>query len=444
MKFLPFLYEFAAIVLFCTLVASCVLIWRLYRGRRHLRSAIDNIAQGLVLFDATGKIVVANRRYLEMYELSPDIVRPGCTFRELIEHRKQTTLLSGEVDEYCRRVLRDVAAKEMATYYVPAANGRTIRAINHPVPSGGWVSTHEDVTEQQRLEKEHTQIAARESHRLALDMAITDFRGCVDPLLEKVGEHTHTMRSTAAVLSQAANTTSQHAERAVAASGEASRCVKTTMMAADALVSSIKDISRQMDQTNERVEVAVSEANLTNEAIASLTTSAQEIESVVKLIHGIAGQTNLLALNATIEAARAGEAGKGFAVVASEVKSLAVQTARATEEIERKIQDVQASTKDSVDAIQRITAQMHEIRSSAQAVATSLELQSASISNISANVFTAAEGSDVVVEELRNAADASEQTRLSSKTALEASHSVTNTMESLREAVARFLIRVVA
>jgi methyl-accepting chemotaxis protein len=252
------------------------------------------------------------------------------------------------------------------------------------------------------------------------------------------------MRSTAALLSQAADTTSFHAERAVAASGDASKGVKTTSTAADALVSSIADISHQMDQTNERVEVAVSEANLTNEAIGSLTTSAQKIGNVVKLIQGIAGQTNLLALNAAIEAARAGDAGKGFAVVAAEVKSLAVQTAVATEEIGRKIQEVQASTKDSVDTIQRITAHMHEIRSSAQAVAASLELQNASISNISANVFTAAEGSDVVVQELRNVADASEQTRLSSKTAVEASHSVTHTMESLREAVAQFLDKVAA
>src|SRR5690606_25078097 len=117
---------------------------------------------------------------------------------------------------------------------------------------------------------------------------------------------------------------------------------------------SIAEISRQVEQTSEVVRIAVGEAQVTDDGIAALAEAAQKIGDVVQLIRDIAGQTNLLALNATIEAARAGEAGKGFAVVASEVKSLAVQTAKATEDIAAQIQAVQASTSGSVDAIQRI------------------------------------------------------------------------------------------
>ena len=120
-------------------------------------------------------------------------------------------------------------------------------------------------------------------------------------------------------------------------SNEASVNVETAAAAATELSVSIKEISRQLTQANEVVRSAAADANATNDDIAALAQVAQKIGDVVKLIQDIAGQTNLLALNATIEAARAGEAGRGFAVVASEVKSLAVQTAKATEEITREI-----------------------------------------------------------------------------------------------------------
>ena len=132
------------------------------------------------------------------------------------------------------------------------------------------------------------------------------------------------------------------------------------------------------------VRVSVNEAETTNEQIAGLADAAQKIGDVVKLIRDIAGQTNLLALNATIEAARAGEAGRGFAVVASEVKSLAVQTAKATEEIAAQILAVQGSTTIAVDAIRNIAGRMKEISSYTSAVAASVEQQNAATGEISA------------------------------------------------------------
>ena len=145
------------------------------------------------------------------------------------------------------------------------------------------------------------------------------------------------------------------------------------------------------------VRLAVGEADATNDGIKGLADAAQKIGDVVELIRTIAGQTNLLALNATIEAARAGESGRGFAVVASEVKSLAVQTAKATEEISGQIQSVQTSTTTAVEAIRRITSRMQEIDQVSSAVAAAVEEQNAVTSAITHNVASAAHATNDVV-----------------------------------------------
>src|SRR5205807_557965 len=152
----------------------------------------------------------------------------------------------------------------------------------------------------------------------------------------------------------------------------------------------IAEIAEQLTRTTEVVRGAVNEAGTTNDQISGLAQAAQKIGDVVKLIRDIADQTNLLALNATIEAARAGDSGRGFAVVASEVKTLAVQTAKATEDIAGQIQAVQSSTGGAVEAIRRIAERMREINGYTSAVAASIEQQSAATGQISCNVTSAA------------------------------------------------------
>jgi methyl-accepting chemotaxis protein len=178
--------------------------------------------------------------------------------------------------------------------------------------------------------------------------------------------------------------------------------------------------------------------------MGNLTEAAQKIGDVVKLIQGVAGQTNLLALNATIEAARAGEAGRGFAVVASEVKSLAVQTAKATEEVSGYIVAVQNSTDTAVHAIRRNVARMQEISHLAASAAAAVLQQDAATGTIAKTVANAASGTKAVVTVLGVVADAATETRTSAETVLSASTAVESAAIELRAEVEEFLRKVAA
>lgn len=415
------------------------------RQRAHnklLATALDNMSQGLNMFDAQARITLINSRYLEMYSLSPEIVKPGCTLEQLIEHRKETGLFAGDVDEYCQGILAKVRSGVSTRHYVQASDGRIVLANNEPLGDGGWVSTHEDVTEQRRAEEERASIRDQESRRAAIDMAIAAFRPQAEGLLSGVSASAGDMRETALSLFGSSEQTTERAARAVQAFNETSDNVETAAVAADELSRSIAEISRQLTHTNGIVGHATEEARATDAEIASLAAGAQKIGDVVKLIRNIAGQTNLLALNATIEAARAGEAGRGFAVVAAEVKSLAVQTAKATEDIANHILAVQDSTSGAVEAIRQIAARMQEINQHTGAVAASVDQQSAATGEISHNVASAARGASRVVAVLSEVAGAATETRTSAEVVRNASETVEQAVANLRLEVEDFLAKV--
>jgi methyl-accepting chemotaxis protein len=426
------------------LAAGAVTGRRMLIKIRRLNDALNYMTQGLCMFDAGSRIVVCNRQYLRMYGLSPDVVKPGCTLRGLLDHRKATGLLSVDPAKYCEDILASIAAGKTSRWTVKAGDGRLIHAVNEPMPGGGWVSTHEDVTGQRALEQERDDMTRQQERRAAVDRVIASFRAETEALLQTFGDSAAAMKSTAVALSSASSHTSQCAEGAVTASSDAARGVNTAASAADELSGSITEIARQITQTNNIVHMAVEEAESTNGEMATLADSAQRIGDIVKLIQTIAAQTNLLALNATIEAARAGDAGRGFAVVASEIKSLSVQTARATEAIAGQILAVQGSTASAVESIRRITQRMQEIRHYATGVAASIEQQSAATSNISSNVASAAEATREMAGVLSDVAGAATQTSASAEVMLETSRSVEAAVTELRRHVEKFLAGVAA
>ncbi|MBS0532232.1 MAG: EAL domain-containing protein [Proteobacteria bacterium] len=120
--------------------------------KTRLDTAINNMSQGLLLFDSSERLIVCNRRYIEMYGLSPDVIKPGCTFREAIEHRQATGSFGGDLDQYCRDTLRDTAREHVVV--IKTTDGRSVQITNRPVEGGGWVATHEDITERENLERE--------------------------------------------------------------------------------------------------------------------------------------------------------------------------------------------------------------------------------------------------------------------------------------------------
>jgi methyl-accepting chemotaxis protein len=206
----------------------------------------------------------------------------------------------------------------------------------------------------------------------------------------RVASSAHDIEAGARALSEMASKSLRQSLAAASASEEAAASVQTVASAAEEMVASTQEISQKVQQSSQIAKRAVDEAKRTNASVDALAKTAHKIGEVVQLIQDIAHQTNLLALNATIEAARAGEMGKGFAVVAGEVKSLARQTAKATEEIETQIVGMQSATSEMVAASQTIGATIGQISEIATAIAVAVAQQTTATREISRNVFEAA------------------------------------------------------
>jgi len=434
----------ALAALLAMVLAGALLARRLHAHNQRMGVALNNMSQGLCMFDGNERLVISNKRYVEIYQLGDEFSRSGITLLDVLNYRAATGSFAHDPQTYRRALIEAMARGETTSAEVKSPDGRTISVINRPMPGGGWVGTHEDITERRDAERERLSMQEQQQRRTTIEQAIAAFRRRVEEHLRTVTDGAMAMRSTATTLFANSGQTSKSAESAVSASNEASTNVETAAIAADELSGSIGEIGRQLNLTTEVVRSAVGEAQGTNQQIAALAQAAQKIGDVIKLIHTIAGQTNLLALNATIEAARAGEAGKGFAVVASEVKSLAVQTAKATEDISRLITSVQTATGGAVAAIGRISHRMQEIDSCASAVSTAVMQQSAATAEISQNVTSASEGAKLVVSVLGDVAGAATETRASAENVLTASQAVEAAAAELRREVEGFLAQVAA
>jgi methyl-accepting chemotaxis protein len=247
------------------------------------------------------------------------------------------------------------------------------------------------------------------------------------------------LEADAAQMADAAEKTSRQTDGVISASGHASTNVATVASAAEQLASSIAEISRQVAGSTDSTGRAVSEANRAGSEIRTLAEAAMRIGDVVRLISEIAEQTNLLALNATIEAARAGESGRGFAVVASEVKSLANQTAKATEEISAKVAEMQQSTTNSVTAVEAIAQTIAEINGITATIAAAVEQQGAATREIARNVHEASAGTSRVTSNVGGISEAAADTGRVASRVNSASERVHGEVETLRREVIQFL-----
>jgi methyl-accepting chemotaxis protein len=291
-------------------------------------------------------------------------------------------------------------------------------------------------------ESRETEIRAAADRKASMIQLADSFEASVKGIVETVASAATEMQSTASVMTHTADTTSQQATVVAAASEEASANVQTVAAATEELSSSIAEIGRQINSSSRIANQAVTEAERTNETMTMLVHAADQIGQVVNLINSIAGQTNLLALNATIEAARAGDAGKGFAVVAHEVKSLATQTARATEEIQARVKEIQGATSGAqvaISGIGRIIGQMNEITTT---IAAAIEEQSAATRDISSNVSQAAQGTEEVSANITGVTQAAGETGAAASQVLSASEGLAREAEKLRGEVTSFIATV--
>ena len=244
-------------------------------------AALNNMGQGLCMFDASRRLVICNERYARLYSLPPELTRPGAAHEDIIKHRVASGILAGDKTESAvsgkLAELGRHATDRISSRVDTLSDGRRIKVTRDPMPDGGWVATHEDITERDQ--------------RRSIDSAIAAFRGRVEDVLGMLGHSTTAMKSTASTLFGASEQTMQRAREALRESNEASENVAMVAASAEQLAGSIAQISEQLSQTSAIVGNAVTEAEATNGKYAGLVQAAERIGDVVKLIQSVAGQT---------------------------------------------------------------------------------------------------------------------------------------------------------
>jgi methyl-accepting chemotaxis protein len=419
------------------IVLTVTVGFRYLQTNLRLGTALDSMAHGLCMFDDANRLVACNKRYGELYQLPPDLLKVGTSHEAIVAHRITNGIFAEE-----REAGGGQTSHGMSARVKQLANGRMIRIVRKPLPGDGWIAIHEDVTEQHQVEQQRDEMLVNETRRSATEAAISFFRNRIDDVLNSVTTNSNTMKSTAVALLDSSDQTSTHAKSALQQSNDAAVNVSKVAAATEELSNSIAEINRQLARNQSIVGEAVLRSTAATKQYAGLADAAQRIGDVIKIIRDIAEQTNLLALNATIEAARAGEAGRGFAVVASEVKSLAVQTAKATEEISTQVSAVQQSVSTAVSSVRDIEQSMAEVSVNTAAAAASVVQQNSATSEISLNAVGAAQGTTTVVSLLSQVSEAALGTKTAAESMLSALNSVDTSVGNLRGEIDQFLQKV--
>jgi len=364
-------------------------------------ASISLLAAGAIAWLYVGRVIVGR------------LTRLGSAMRAIAGGQLDTQVPAGGRDEIAEMAAALVVFRDTALE-VRAANART-------------EEERQKAADQRREER----------LRLAEDLETT-----VKKVVGVVSASASSMQATAESMTTTAEHTSTRSTAVAAASEQASSNVQTVATAAEQLSASIVEIGRQVEQSATMARHAVDEADSTNGAVEGLAEAAQKIGDVVKLINAIAAQTNLLALNATIEAARAGDAGKGFAVVASEVKSLANQTAKATEEIASQIAAIQSATNESVSAIRKIGKSIGTIAETASTIAAAVEEQRSATQEIARNVQQAAKGTTDVSQNIDGVSVAAKETGQAATQVLAVSSELSQQAHQLQREIDQFAAKI--
>jgi methyl-accepting chemotaxis protein/CHASE3 domain sensor protein len=284
--------------------------------------------------------------------------------------------------------------------------------------------------------------ASSAARRTELIRFADDFEAAVGAIVSNVSASAVQLEAAAGTLTRTAETTQSLSSQVSGSSEEASNNMQSVASATEELSVSVDEIGRRVRESSQIAQAAVLQAQQTDGRISKLSRAAQEIGDVVKLITAIAEQTNLLALNATIEAARAGEAGRGFAVVASEVKSLASQTAKATDEISSHISGMQGATQESVAAIKEIGGTIAKISDIAATISSAVEQQSSATQEIARSVQNVAEGTQQAAANIMRVNRGATETGSASEDVLSSARTLSTESTRLREELDRFMANI--
>ena len=284
--------------------------------------------------------------------------------------------------------------------------------------------------------------ASSAARRIELIRFADEFEAAVGAIVSNVSASAVQLESAAGTLTRTAETTQSLSSQVAGASEEASSNMQSVAAATEELSASVDEIGKRVRESNRIAEAAVLQAQQTDGRIGKLSRAAQQIGDVVKLITAIAEQTNLLALNATIEAARAGEAGRGFAVVASEVKSLASQTAKATDEISSHISGMQGATQESVAAIKEIGGTIGQISNIASSISTAVEQQSSATQEIARSVQNVAQGTQEAAANIMQVNRGATETGSASEDVLNSARTLSSESTRLRAELDRFMANI--
>ena len=347
-----------------------------------------------------------------------------------------------------RRVIKPLLNMRDAMLKVAAGDldvdsGYAVRRDEIGALAGALETFKQQAADKTRIEaQERERNAGATARQQVIESYVGEFESMVRQTLSQLGEASGQMRTTSSGLSTISRQTNARVQVAEKASGEASMSVETVAAASEQLSASINDISQQAAHAAGIASRAVGQARDTDGTVQGLAQSAGRIGEVVGLINSIAAQTNLLALNATIEAARAGEAGRGFAVVASEVKSLASQTAKATEEISEQIADIQKVAGEAIDAIKSIGSIIGEVNEVATAIAAAVQQQGAATQEITRSTQFAAQGTKNVSDNITGVKADADAAAAAAEDVKQASQTLETQSQQLGNQVTDFLGKI--